>query len=173
MKLKIVMFLLLVAVFTKSGSTQKISELNPKIIASDVETRFAACPRREMVTSFERKFHKSVWVKGAWGPPTNVFADIKANDSLLYPYLLVVEYNLAFSEGVEHKTKDEAQNDNDLSQQTLLPSAGVGKYRNTFLVNKDGLHLKTTEIQVTDFYGSPKGWQERPVWADACWDQLK
>ena len=131
--------------------------------------RVAACPRREVVSAFDRRFHKQVWAKGGWGPPTHVFADIKANDSLLYPYVLTVEFNLRFVEGPERKTKAEAESDSDLSP---LPGMPVGKYRNVFLVSKDGLHLKTTEFLETDLDGTPKGWKERSPWPDACWDQI-
>ena len=104
------------------------------------------------------------------GPPTQVFADIKANDSLLYPYILAVEFYLRYLNGPERTTKAEAEADTDLSP---LPGMPVGKYRNTFLVNKDGLHLKTTEFLETDLGGTPKGWRERSSWPDACWDQIR
>lgn len=53
--------------------------------------------RREIVSELERKHHKLVWEKQAWGPPTDVFADEKPNDSILYPYVLTVEFSLSFT----------------------------------------------------------------------------
>jgi hypothetical protein len=58
-------------------------------IAKDVEQRFRACPRREVVFKTKR-----LWQKEAWGPPSDVIADVKPSDSSLYPYVLTVEFNL-------------------------------------------------------------------------------
>lgn len=156
-------------VSTGVASAQADQEMNAKAIATDVEKRIEACPRREVVAAFDRKFHKQVWVKEAWGPPTQVFADVKSNDSLLYPYVLIVEFHLGFFVGPERKNKNEADHDANLSP---MPGIRGGKYRNTFFVNRDGLHLKLAEFLGTDPVGVPKGWEERSPWSDACWDQI-
>jgi hypothetical protein len=66
---------------------------------------FKACPRREVVAPFGRKHHKQVWQKQAWGPPTDVFADVKRNnDSILYPYILTVEFSLGITFGPERQS---------------------------------------------------------------------
>jgi hypothetical protein len=95
---------------------------------------------------------------------------VKANDSLLYPCILTAEFYLGIIGGQEKKTKAEAESDSNLSP---LPLMQGGKYRNTFLLYKDGLHLKTTDFLDTNLDGTPKGWIERSPWPDACWDQIQ
>ena len=151
------------------ASAQTDQELDAKTIASEVQKRIEACPRRETITAFDRGHHKQAWAKAAWGPPTHVFVDVKANDSFLFPYILTVEFYLDIVGGQEKKTKAEAESDSNLSP---LPITRRGKYRNTFLASKDGLHLKTTEFLDTNLDGTPKGWIERSPWPDACWDQI-
>ena len=162
--------LLLLAALSGIASAQTDQELDIKGIAADVQKRIEACPRRETVTAFDRGHHKEVWAKAAWGPPMHVFVDVKANDSLLYPYILTVEFYLDIVGGQEKKTKAEAESDSNLSP---LPLMQGSKYRNTFLLNKDGLHLKTTEFLDTNLDGTPNGWKERSPWPDACWDQIR
>jgi hypothetical protein len=48
---------------------QNDSEFDIKALAKDMEKRFEACPRREVVARFDRKYHKQVWEKQAWGRP--------------------------------------------------------------------------------------------------------
>jgi len=82
---------------------QSGSEFDVKALAKKMEERFEACPRREIVAKFDRKHHKQVWQKEAWGPPTDVFAVVKPNDSILYPYLLTIEFSLSFAYGPERR----------------------------------------------------------------------
>jgi hypothetical protein len=163
-------FAFLLGLCSSITSAQNNRAMDVKAIAADVTKRIEACPRRETVTAFERKHHKLAWVKGAWGPPINVFVDVKPNDSLLYPYILIVEFDLLMTEGKEKNTEEEAENDSNLSP---LPLFHAARYRNTFLVSEDGLHLRATEVLDTDLNGVAKGWEDRPRWADACWDRLR
>ncbi len=98
---------------------------------------------------------------------------MKSNDSILYPYILTVEFSLTQSFGPERPNKADAERDSDLSQ-LEAPLGGLlkGKYRNTYLAGKDGVRLKTTEVLRTKLDGTPSTWEERPLWADACWDQI-
>jgi hypothetical protein len=143
--------------------------------SADLERRFEACPRREVVGAFERGHHKQIWQKQAWGPPTQVMADARANDSLLYPYVVTVEFYLRFTYGSEHHSKAEAENDSNLSPLGIpLAAAQSAKYRNVYFVNKDGARLKSTEVFDTtqQSVGGPGKWIATPVWGDACWDQI-
>jgi hypothetical protein len=72
------------------ATAQSDSQFDIKGLASSMEKRFQGCPRRECIAQFDRKRHKQVWQKQAWGPPTEIFADAKENhtESVLYPYLL-------------------------------------------------------------------------------------
>jgi hypothetical protein len=165
--------LLAVLVLWSSGATmlsaQTESEVRLKTLASDMEKRFPNCPRREVVARFDRKHHKQVWQKEAWGPPTDVFADAKPNDSVLYPYVISVEFSLRMSFGPERESKVEAENDSTLSPLPYMPKA---KYRNVFLVGKDEVRLKSREVLSQKLDGSSGTWEERPSWPDACWDQI-
>ena len=138
-----------------------------------MEKRFEACPRREIVAQFDRKHHKSVWEKQAWGPPTDVFADAKPNDSILYPYILTIEFSLSLTFGPERQSRADAEKDTDLAQLALpLLAARRGKYRNVYLASKDGVRLKTRELLDEKLDGTLSTWKERPSWPDACWDQI-
>ncbi len=144
-------------------------------IAKDVEQRFRACPRREVVARFKRRFHKPIWQKQASGPPSDVIADVRSNDSSIYPYVLTVEFNLSISMGPERESKTEAEEDTELSPSSVLTQLGAdtSRNRNVYLVNKDGIRLKTREILTKKFLdGTPGHWQERPTWANACWDWI-
>ena len=92
------------------------------------------------MANFKRGFHKSVWQKEAWGPPSEVIADVRSNDSILYPYVLTVEFNLSISYGPERKTKTEAEKDTELSPSTVLTQLGAdtSRNRNVYLVDRDG-----------------------------------
>lgn len=143
-------------------------------IARDVEQQFKACPRREVVAEFKRKFHKTVWQKEAWGPPSDVIADVRSNDSTLYPYALTVEFNLSISYGPERKSKTEAERDTELSPSSVLIQLGAdtSRNRNAYLVNKDDIRLKTREILQKFPSGKPIQWVERSALPNACWDWI-
>lgn len=157
-----------------SARPQANGDFNIRKFAADLEQRYKACPRREVVASFERKHHKVVWQKQAWGPPIQVIADAKANDSLLYPYIVNVEFTLKFTYGPEHKSEAEAVSDSNLSPLGIPLAAAQGaRYRNVYLVNSDGGRLRATEVlQEPPAQGDSEKWIARPVWSDACWDQI-
>jgi hypothetical protein len=148
--------------FSHSALAQSDSAFDLNAVAKDVEQRFRACPRREVVLRSKR-----TWQKEAWGPPSDVIADAKASDSSLYPYVLTVEFNLGISYGPERKSKTEAERDAELSPSSVLIYLGVGtsRNRNIYLVNKDGIRLKTREV-----FTKSGEWAERTTWANACWD---
>jgi len=173
MRKSILLSLLLLSSWSGTTKAQSDSEFNIKALARDLEKRFEACPRREGVAKFDRKHHKQVWEKQAWGPPTDVFADAKPNDSILYPYILTIEFSLSHTFGPERQNKADAERDSDLSQlEAPLRVLLRAKYRNVYLVSKDGIRLKTTEVLHTTLDGTPSTWEERPLWSDACWDQI-
>ena len=144
-------------------------------VTKEVEQKITACPRREVVAQFKRGFHKTVWEKEAWGPPSDVIADVKSNDSILYPYVLTVEFSLSISYGPEHKNKTEAETDTALSPSATLIQLGrnTNRNRNIYLVNKDGLRLKAREVLNKKLLDdAPAHWVERPAWDNACWDWI-
>ena len=157
-----------------SALAQGDSGLDLKAIAKDLEQRFRACPRREVVFKSRR-----IWRKEAWGPPSDVIADAKPNDSNLYPYLLTVEFRLSISYGPERKSKTEADRDTE-----LLPSydplvTNTSRNRNVYFVSRDGIRLKIREVLQKDSYSDMPGqwvhrvgeqWVERTTWPNACWD---
>jgi hypothetical protein len=151
-------------VLSYSAFAQSDSGFDLNAIAKDAERRFSACPRREVVFKSKR-----IWQKEAWGPPSDVIADAKPNDSSLYPYVLTVEFNLSISYGPERKSKTEAEGDTELSPSSVLLylGAATSRNRNIYLVNKDGIRLKTREILT---HGAPGQWTERATWPNACWD---
>ena|SRR5271157_705804 len=92
-----------------------------------------------------------------------------------YPYVLTVEFNLSISYGSERKSKTEAEGDTELSPSSVLIQLGAdtSRNRNVYLVNKDGIRLKTRETLTKKFPGGTPGqWAERPTWANACWDWI-
>jgi hypothetical protein len=155
---------------------QTDSQLDIKTVAASMEKRFQACPGREIIAQFDRKHHKQVWQKQVWGPPTDLFADAKANDdnSVLYPYVLTIEFSLKTTFGSERPSKADAENDSDLAPAEGVPPALLtGRYRNTYLVGKDAIRLKKTEFLDRKFFSdAPSEWKERAPWPDACWDQV-
>lgn len=174
MRKSILLLVLLLSFFPRIAIAQSNPQFDIQSLAANIEKRYEACPRREVVAAFEGKHHKQVWQKSAWGPPTQVFADVKANDSVLYPYILTVEFYLAFTFGPERQSKAEAENDSNLSPSGIPLAAAQGsKYLTTYLVSKDGIRLKTTESLETPLDGTPAIWKERPLWPDACWDQIR
>lgn len=173
MRRSILLSLLLLISWSGTTTAQSDSGFNVKALAKDMEKRFEACPRREVVGKFDRKHHKQVWEKQAWGPPADVFADVKPSDSILYPYILTVEFSLSQTFGPERQTKADAERDSDLSQlEAPLAALLRAKYRNVYLAGKDGIRLKTTEVSRTKLDGTPGTWEERPLWPDACWDHI-
>ncbi len=164
----LVLFLLLFS-YPAVTFAQSDSEFDLSHIAKDVEQRLRACPRREVVFKPKRRFHKAVWQKEAWGPPSDVIADVNPNDSILYPHILTVEFNLSISYGPERESKAEAERDTELSPSSVLIALGVDTYRNrnVYLVGKDGIRLRARE---TFTKGTPGHWAERSRLADACWD---
>lgn len=173
MRRNILLTLLLLSSWSATMTAQRDSEFNIKTLAKDMERRFEACPRREIVAEFGGKHHKQVWEKQAWGPPTGVFADVKPNDSILYPYILTIEFSLSHTYGPERQNKADAEKDQNLSRLvTPLVALGRGRYRNLYLVGEDGIRLKTREVLNEKLDGTPIAWEERPSWSDACWDQI-
>ena len=164
---------LMILVLLSSGTTtlcaQTESEVRLKNLASEMEKRFQNCPRREVVAQFDRKHRKQVWRKEAWGPPADVFADAKPNDSVLYSHIISVEFSLRMGFGPERGSKAEAQSDSTLSPLPYMPK---GKYRTVYLVGKDEVRLKSREVLSQKLDGSSGTWEERPSWPDACWDQI-
>jgi hypothetical protein len=171
MRKNILFALILVSSWPVVTSSQSGSEFDVKALARDIQTRYRECPRREVVGRFDRKHHKQVWQKQAWGPPTEVFVDVKPSDSILYPYILTVEFSLRPTFGPERENKADADSDTSLSE-TQLGVLLKGKYRTTYLVNKDGTRPKSREVLHQKLDGAPGTWEERPSWPDACWDQI-
>jgi hypothetical protein len=174
MRKKVPLFLLLVSC-SWSGvmRAQTGPQFDVRALAQDMEKRFEACPRREVVAGFDRKHHKQVWEKQGWGPPTDVLADVKPSDSVLYPYILTIEFSLSYTYGPERRSEAEAGEDTDLSPlPTPVAALRRGKYRAVYLVGKDGVRLKTREVLHEKLDGTPGTWEERPSWPDACWDQI-
>ena len=110
----VLLTLLLLIAWPEFMNSQSGAELDIKALAKSMEERFEACPRREVVGDIARKHNRHVWEKYAWGPPTEVFVDIKPNDSILYPYILTVEFSLNQTFGPERQSKSEAENDSDV-----------------------------------------------------------
>ena len=154
---------------------QSDSQLEIRSLVSELEKRIAVCPRREVVAQFDEKHHKQVWQKQGWGPPTDVFGDAKTNDdrSVLYPYVLVIEFSVKHTFGPERQTRADAAKDSELSDAEGVPAwLLTGRYRNTYLAGKDGTRLKKTEFLDKKLDGSASEWKERASWPDACWDQV-
>ena len=84
--------------------------------------------------------------------------DVKKNDSLLYPYLVVAEFALWLRYSPDFRTKAEAEQ--SVANAPLIKS----RNRNVYLLGDEGLRLRTTEV----LNGH---WTDRPRWDDACWDQ--
>lgn len=163
--------LLLLTCLPGSTNGQSDFELDVRAIAIKMEDSFKACPRREVVAQFEGKHHKPFWQKQAWGPPTEVFADVKSNsESVLYPYLLIVEFSLRHTFGPERQSKEDAQNDSEL--EAKFGDLLTGRYRNIFLVGKDGIRIRSREFRPMKIDGTVSTWEDRPLWPDACWDQI-
>jgi hypothetical protein len=106
------------------------------------------------------------------GPPSDVFVDVKQNDSLLWPYILTVEFTLRVSYGPERQSKQAAQEDSQLEVGLAVGKLLTTRYRNTLLVSRDGIRVKAREFLPPTLDGTPSGWKERPPWPDACWDQI-
>jgi hypothetical protein len=172
MRAKIAVTLLLLIALPEFVKGQNESVFDVKTVAKNMEKRFHDCPRREVVGQFERKHRKQVWQKQAWGPTTDVFVDIKPNDSMLYPYLLIVEFTLGHNFGPERQSHSDAEKDTDLSENPTLAMLLKGKYRNVYLLSKDDIRLKSREVLRQELDGKTNSWEQRPPWPDACWDQI-
>jgi len=131
-----------------------------------LEQQISSCAKREVVASFPRKRKTVAWIKSTWGPPKDVLADIKKNDSLLYPYMIVVEFWLEMKDGSEFATQ-EAARASDAS--TFV---GRAHYRNIYLSGDDGLRSVANEILPSSAQ-STEDWEKRHTWDDACWDNIK
>jgi len=107
------------------------------------------------------------------GAPTDVFSDAKQNDSgsILYPYVLIVEFSLKTTFGPERESKSDAQKDSNLSPLEGIPEALLtARYRNTYLAGKNGIRLSKAELQKVG--DASQRWEDRPRWPDACWDRI-
>ena len=114
----------------------------------------------DRVAQFNRKHHKQVWIKEAWGPPSDVFADVTPNDSVLYRYLMVVEFSLEMRSGPERYSTAEADRDIDLSPIPYMPK---GRFRNVYLVGTVVSRLKSREVLSHDHSSSGSWWTGAPV----------
>ena len=114
---------------------QSDSQLDIRSLVSELEKRIAVCPRREVVAQFDEKHHKQVWQKQGWGPPTDVFGDAKTNDdrSVLYPYVLVIEFSLKHTFGPERQTRADAAKDSLTRNLTVQPASGKRELRGLML----------------------------------------
>jgi len=73
--------------------------------------RIENCPSTEEIAQFKKR-----WVKVAWGPPLSVKFDVEKTVSKLYPYKGIIEFSVPYYGGEHRKSRDEAQNDKELSQ---------------------------------------------------------
>lgn len=155
---------------------QSDSAFDVKAIAKDVEQRFRACPRREVVFKYYKK-----WQKEAWGPPSDVIADVRPSDSSLYPYVLTVEFSLRMWYGPERKSKTEADRDTELLPSSDPLVTNMSRDRNVYVLSRDGFRLKIREVSDKNHFsdipgkwvivsGTPSQWVERTSWPNACWD---
>jgi hypothetical protein len=165
--MKVLLSVVVFFLFSYPAFAQSDSGFDLNAIAKDAEQRLRACPRREVVFKSKR-----IWRKEAWGPPSDVIADAKPNDSSLYPYVLTVEFGLSISYGPERKSKTEADRDTE-----LLPSydplvTNTSRNRNVYLVSRDGIRLKIREVVYGNHFsdtpgmwvssrGTPLRWVER------------
>ena len=110
---------------------QSDSQLDIRSLVSELEKRIAVCPRREVVAQFDEQ----VWQKQGWGPPTDVFGDAKTNDdrSVLYPYVLVIEFSLKHTFGPERQTRADAAKDSLTRNLTVQPASGKRELRGLML----------------------------------------
>ena len=114
---------------------QSDSQLDIRSLVSELEKRIALCPRREVVAQFDEKHHKQVWQKQGWGPPTDVFGDAKTNDdrSVLYPYVVVIEFSLKHTFRPERQTRADAAKDSLTRNLTVQPASGKRELRGLML----------------------------------------
>jgi len=122
--------------------------------AAQLVSRLKKCPPRQVVAEFKKE-----WVKETWGPPVDVEYDVQRTDSVIYPYLAIIEFTLVMNVGGGHKTKQGAEADNQLH--AFLRA----KYRNTYKIGTEITRLDSISVQ--DLKGD---WGPRPAWPDACWD---
>lgn len=123
--------------------------------AKNVAAYVENCPRREMVTEFE----KDRWRKEAWGPPTAVKLDVQKTNLVLYPFNAVIEFSLQFSTGAAHPSKAEAEADREL--QPLMST----RNRNTYMLGKH-----ETVLALVEFKDDKGSWHPRQRRSSQCWD---
>jgi len=142
-----------------SGQDTGVSVQNAKDAAREISQQLESCAVRTFVGEFTEQRKHPAWVKETFGPPIEIEMDVKKNDSLLYPYLVVAEFTLWLRYSPDFKTRAEAEQSS--ADNPLMKS----RNRNVYLLGDDGLRLKTTEVLSGN-------WTVRPRWEDACWDQL-
>ena len=126
-----------------------------------------------MVIPFESDNHKKAWSKLGFGPPTDVFADVKPYDSVLYPYLITIEFKLVLTYAPMRKNKSEAAKDTSLAPIPVgVPSLRGSRYRYLYLVGSDGVRVKEREVFHDPMDGSHGTWSDAPTYPDACWDRI-
>jgi hypothetical protein len=142
---------------------QQEHESDIKHVAREMEARYRACPRMEVVALHKGKHGKLTWQKRAVGPPYDVFVDVKPSGSILYSYILTIEYSVSFAAGPERQSKADAESDTSLSPMDLI--VPTIKHRNSYAIGKDGIRLMKRE--------DPTIWEERLFLSkDACWNQI-
>lgn len=151
-------FSLILFSVTAVGQQSEPSDQTAKAAAASVEQYLAKCSPRIFISASKEK-KKRIWVKETFGPPSEIDVDVKKNDSILYPYLVIADFTIWLRFSDDFPSKDEAmQGDAD---NTLLKS----RNRNVYLLGSDSLRLKSTDV-------SSGRWVERPRWDDACWDHI-
>jgi hypothetical protein len=88
---------------------------------------------------------------------------VKPSGSILYSYILTIEYSVSFAAGPERQSKADAESDTSLSPMDLI--VPTIKHRNSYAIGKDGIRLMKRE--------DPTIWEERLFLSkDACWNQI-
>jgi hypothetical protein len=172
-KKSLLLYLILLTAWPGMITAMSGPEMDVKVVAKELENRFEACPRREMVIPFQQEKHKPVWAKLGFGPPTQVFADIKPYDSVLYPNTITIEFRLDFTYGPMRKSKAEATKDTNLVTLAVgVPSLRGSRYRYIYLVGSDGIRVKSREVFQDPMNGTNGSWSDAPTYPDACWDRI-
>ena len=124
-------------------------------LTKELAATIESCPRREVVARSGKQ-----WWKTAWGPPAQVKVDVQKTNSLVKPYLGLVEFSLVIAYGPKRNTREDAAKDSEL--RPFL----TGRYRNLYEIGKDGGSLADRLVL------SSGQWEHRPELADACWDHV-
>jgi hypothetical protein len=77
-----------------TGQDTGVSVQNAKDAARQINQRLENCTLRTFVGEFAEHRKHPAWVKETFGPPIEIVMDVRKNDSLLYPYLVVAEFTL-------------------------------------------------------------------------------